>query len=330
MAYIRHTWVDKEIIREEPMNNIEQGIYNNDVAISDEVSRATGAEGTLNTAIGAEVTRATDEEARLEGLINGLVPESSVGVTVASLEDGKVPSGQLPSYVDDVVEGRYEDGQFYTETIEYGYYDNGVFYVEPLVVGYYNTSDNLFYEDDQYTTLITPVEGTIYESLDTTNTYAWDGTQYVSATRTEITPNDDVIYVSIDTSVAYLWNGTAYEETTLTPIVPERGKIYVDLNTNDTYRWSGSVYIRIGGGGGTGSGDMLKSTYDPDEDGVIAVPQGGTGATSASGALANLGAVAKDGDSMSGDLSFTNNATLVLPINPSSPPSANGAIWITT
>lgn len=42
------------------------------------------------------------------------------------------------------------------------------------------------------------------------------------------------------------------------------------------------------GPGGGGGGDMLRSTYDPDLDGIIAIAQGGTGASSASGARTAL------------------------------------------
>lgn len=38
-----------------------------------------------------------------------------------------------------------------------------------------------------------------------------------------------------------------------------------------------------------GSGDMEKATYDPNDDGIIAVAQGGTGSGTASGARTNLG-----------------------------------------
>ena len=61
----------------------------------------------------------------------------------ADLDNGKVPSSQLPSYVDDVIEG------------------------------YYNTTDNKFYEDDQYTTEIQGERGKIYVSLDTNKSYRW-------------------------------------------------------------------------------------------------------------------------------------------------------------
>lgn len=43
------------------------------------------------------------------------------------------------------------------------------------------------------------------------------------------------------------------------------------------------------GPSGSGTGDMLKSVYDPNVDGVIAIAQGGTNATTAANARANLG-----------------------------------------
>ena len=43
------------------------------------------------------------------------------------------------------------------------------------------------------------------------------------------------------------------------------------------------------GATGAGTGDMLSSTYDPNTDGVIAVAQGGTNSTTASGARSALG-----------------------------------------
>lgn len=60
--------------------------------------------------------------------------------------DGKVPSSQLPSYVDDVIEG---------------YYYNGNFYI-----------------DSAHQQLITPEAGKIYTDLSTNKTYRWSGTVY--------------------------------------------------------------------------------------------------------------------------------------------------------
>ena len=59
----------------------------------------------------------------------------------ADLDNGKIPSSELPSYVDDVIEGYYHD--------------------------------NKFYEDEQYTTEISGERGKIYVSLDTNKSYRW-------------------------------------------------------------------------------------------------------------------------------------------------------------
>lgn len=65
----------------------------------------------------------------------------------ADLIDGKVPASQLPSYVDDIIEGYY-----------------------------YNDA---FYEDAQHTTEITGETGKIYIDLDTNKSYRWSGSVYV-------------------------------------------------------------------------------------------------------------------------------------------------------
>lgn len=85
------------------------------------------------------------------------VPISVIGLAggVASLDStGKVPSSQLPSYVDDVIEGYYYNGNFYS--------------------------------DSAHTQLITPETGKIYVDLDTNKTYRWGGTTYVEISQSTI------------------------------------------------------------------------------------------------------------------------------------------------
>lgn len=85
------------------------------------------------------------------------VPISVIGNAggVASLDsNGKVPSSQLPSYVDDVIEGYYYNGNFYT--------------------------------DSAHTQLITPETGKIYVDLTSNNTYRWGGTTYVEISQSTI------------------------------------------------------------------------------------------------------------------------------------------------
>lgn len=89
--------------------------------------------------------------------LTNYIPKSEKGSAngVASLDgNGKVPSSQLPSYVDDVIEGYYYNGQFYT--------------------------------DSAHTQLITPETGKIYVDLDTNKTYRWGGTTYVEISQSTI------------------------------------------------------------------------------------------------------------------------------------------------
>ena len=65
----------------------------------------------------------------------------------ADIIDGKVPASQLPSYVDNTVEGYYYNGDFY--------------------------------EDSEHTTVITGESGKIYIDLTANKSYRWTGTVYV-------------------------------------------------------------------------------------------------------------------------------------------------------
>ena len=84
---------------------------------------------------------------------NTYIPTTQKGAVngVAELDaTGKVPSNQLPSYVDDVVDG------------------------------YYNTVDGKFYEESTYTTEIVGQSGVIYISVDTDIQYRWTGSAFAA------------------------------------------------------------------------------------------------------------------------------------------------------
>lgn len=73
--------------------------------IDAEVSRATAKETELNEAITNEISRATQKESEIETSLNQFKSTKGQSSGLASLdENGRVPSSQLPSYVDDVVE----------------------------------------------------------------------------------------------------------------------------------------------------------------------------------------------------------------------------------
>ena len=76
---------------------------------------------------------------------------------VATLDNaGKVPAAQLPSYVDDVIEGYYSGGKFYTNK---------------------DSSGN-------YSGVITGETGKIYVNLNDSKTYRWSGTAYAVISET--------------------------------------------------------------------------------------------------------------------------------------------------
>lgn len=80
------------------------------------------------------------------------IPATEKGANsgVATLDaTGKVPSSQLPSFVDDVLEG------------------------------YLNATDGKFYEESTYATEIPAEGGKIYTDLSNNKTYRWGGTVYV-------------------------------------------------------------------------------------------------------------------------------------------------------
>lgn len=89
--------------------------------------------------------------------LTNYIPKSEKGSAngVATLDgNGKVPSSQLPSYVDDVIEGYYYGGKFYT--------------------------------DSAHTQLITPETGKIYVDINTSKAYRWSGSTYVEISQATI------------------------------------------------------------------------------------------------------------------------------------------------
>ena len=98
------------------------------------------------TALEENVYTKTETNTLLEGKISTSQKGANNGV--AELDsNGKVPSSQLPSYVDDIIEGYY-----------------------------YNSK---FYSDSSHTIEITPENGKIYVDLSSNKTYRWSGTAYV-------------------------------------------------------------------------------------------------------------------------------------------------------
>lgn len=121
------------------------------IVVPIDAAAASSSEVTIN--VGSDINYSVPTY----GELTNYVPKSEKGAAngVASLDStGKVPSSQLPSYVDDVIEGYYYNGQFYT--------------------------------DSAHTQLITPETGKIYVDLNTNKTYRWGGTTYVEISQSTI------------------------------------------------------------------------------------------------------------------------------------------------
>ena len=109
------------------------------------ISAAISVEDSLTSSSTTDALSANQGKV-LKGLVDGKADTSSLS-SKADLVSGKVPASQLPSYVDDVIEG---------------YYYNGA-----------------FYEEDTHTTQITPEAGKIYIDLSSNIEYRWGGSEYV-------------------------------------------------------------------------------------------------------------------------------------------------------
>lgn len=146
-------------------------------------------------------------------------------IGVATLgTDGKVPSTQLPSFVDDVIEGYYYQ--------------------------------NKFYSDSSHTTEITGEAGKIYVDLSTGKTYRWGGTAYVEISAslaigtTQGTAYDGASGAQLASDVSSLQ--TAVNTTIPNTYVPKSS------GTNKGEINNGSSYLGLQYGTPTGSAGGTK------------------------------------------------------------------------
>ncbi len=158
--------------------------------------------GTITAAKATSATSATNATNDSDGnkIVDTYLKKSVRGATngVASLgSDGKIPASQLPSYVDDVIEGYYKNGKFYKES--------------------------------GATTEITGETGKIYVDLNTNVTYRYTGN--TSAPYCEISSSlalgetSSTAYsgasgkqnrIDINTLLGYFTNGVANKATAIT------------------------------------------------------------------------------------------------------------------
>ena len=115
---------------------------NVDLPVSELDAVTTVADSDLLYTVASGVSKKVTKQNLLKE-INQALPSK------ADLVGGKVPASELPSYVDDVIEG------------------------------YYDENADKFYEDAQHTTEITPETGKIYVDLTDDKSYRWSGSTYI-------------------------------------------------------------------------------------------------------------------------------------------------------
>ena len=181
---------------------------------------------------------------------NGTIPSTAKGANngVAELDsNGKVPSSQLPSYVDDVIEG------------------------------YYKTSDDRFYEESTFTTLIEPIAGKSWVDIPTNKSYRWTGSVYTRV--------DEGVQIGETADTAYAGNKgkanadaiSAIEEVIPSTATPQNPLATKDNIPTDVVKYTAQTLTseqqaqareNIGAGTSDFSGDYSDLENKPKVNGV--------------------------------------------------------------
>lgn len=192
------------------------------VALSDAVDSSSSTTAATSAAVKAvqDAVDALEQEASDAYVLKSQLGVPSVdggAVGVATLDtNGLVPSSQLPSYVDDVLEGYLSDGTFYkTKTA-----GDPPTYSEPY----------------------TPETGKIYVDLDTDKTYRWGGTVYAVISETLALGRTSSTAFPGDAGLA-LENYVANNDTIVT-------QAFTANDPDDhTYSNNGKIYVQVGTSG---------------------------------------------------------------------------------
>lgn len=130
-----------------------KGLSTNDFTTEEKNKLAGIASGATNVTVDSALSSSSTNPVQnkvINSALAGKLAANQKGAAggVAELDSsGKVPAAQLPSYVDDVIEGYLSGGKFYKETA--------------------------------HTTEITGETGKIYVDLSSSKTYRWSGTAFV-------------------------------------------------------------------------------------------------------------------------------------------------------
>ena len=191
---------------------------------------------------------------KLNSKLNTSLKGSASGL--AELDsNGKVPSAQLPSFVDDVIEGYLYNGKFYKESA--------------------------------HTTVITGESGKIYIDLATNKTYRWSGSTFVVVSDTlALGETSTTAYRGDRGKTAYDHSQSAHARTDATKVEASTTNGNIKINGTET-----NVYTHPSGTNphGTTKSDVGLG-HVGDFKAVSTVANQGLTATEKSNARANIGA----------------------------------------
>lgn len=161
--------------------------------------------------------------------------DKGVANGIATLDDaGKVPASQLPSYVDDVLEG------------------------------YLKAEDGKFYHEAEYTTAYTPEDGKIYVELSTNKSYRWSGSTYVEiAGGVALGETEQTAYRGDRGKIAYDHSQTPHAPADAEANVIDSIAIKTSYTTTDTFLPpSKDKVVTIDLSSYYNSGDLVTATTD--------------------------------------------------------------------
>ena len=154
MSYQKHTWVTEEIIRGKHLNNIEDGIYN-------EQERAIEAESDLESALNSEISRSTTQDNQLQSTVSShtsILSTLNGNASVSGSVDNKIATA-LTDYVKNTDIASYEDaGVVKVDNTTIKIDSEGVISANPW------TNDNYFVDRTVTLSSITDVIVTIEDS----------------------------------------------------------------------------------------------------------------------------------------------------------------------
>ncbi len=209
--------------------NEETRQSNENIRNSNETVRQTNTADAIAKSVAATtdcINASTDLQQKLDAHHFVLTSDKGTNGGVAELDkNGLVPSSQLPGYVDDVLEG---------------YFENGIFYSNP-----------------EHTEELAGEAGKIYVDLETNKTYRWSGSAFIVISETlALGETSSTAYRGDKGKAAYDHSQTEHARTDATKVEPSVNNGNIIINDNET-----SVYVHPDSGATAGSyGDAFDQS----------------------------------------------------------------------